>query len=73
MSGFDLERAVSEHGRALLTRAYALLCDWHEAEDAVQDAFASAYEHSGKFNGKSELAWLMKITEKQMPGPPAPP
>lgn len=65
MSGFDLERAVSEHGRALLTRAYALLCDWHEAEDAVQDAFASAYEHSGKFDGKSELAWLMKITENK--------
>lgn len=65
MSSFDLERAVDEHGRALLARAYALLCDWHEAEDVVQDAFASAYEHRGRFDGKNERAWLMKITENQ--------
>ena len=62
MSGFNLEKAVELYGRELFARAWALLCDWHEAEDAVQDAFVSAYTHRGSFDGRSERAWLHRIT-----------
>ena len=42
MNDFDLARAVEDYGARLFTYAYALLCNYHEAEDAVQDAFAAA-------------------------------
>ena len=58
---FDLERAVAEYGRELFARAYALLCDWQEAEDVVQEAFVAAYEHRAKLGG-AERAWLYKVT-----------
>ena len=39
---FNLEEAARLYTRELLARAWAMLGDWHEAEDAVQDAFAAA-------------------------------
>ena len=56
----ELERIVRQYGRELLMRAYALLCDWHEAEDTVQDTFAAAYLHRGGL-GELERAWLYKV------------
>ncbi len=60
MAGFELESAVEKYGRELFARAYALLCDWHEAEDAVQDAFVAAYEHRARLGG-NERAWLYRV------------
>ncbi len=31
MNDAELERMVRQYSRELLARAYALLCDWHEA------------------------------------------
>lgn len=60
MNDAELERIVGLYSRELMARAYALLCDWHEAEDAVQDAFAAAYLHRGAL-GDGERAWLYKV------------
>lgn len=62
MKRFDLEEAVQLYGRRMFSYAWALLCDWHEAEDAVQDAFVSAWQHRDGFDGKNVSAWLYKIT-----------
>ena len=57
---FNLEEAARLYTRELLARAWALLGDWHEAEDAVQDAFAAACEKPPKPGG--ERAWLHRVT-----------
>ena len=64
----ELERIVRQYGRELLMRAYALLCDWHEAEDTVQDTFAAAYLHRGGL-GELERAWLYKVVTNKCPEP----
>lgn len=56
----ELERMIELHGRELMARAYALLCDWHVAEDVVQDAFVAAYEHHAAL-GPDARAWLFKV------------
>ena len=57
---FNLEEAARLYTRELLARAWAMLGDWHEAEDAVQDAFAAACEKPPKPGG--ERAWLHRVT-----------
>lgn len=65
----DYESAVREMEELLSHRfayfhsvAYRLLGDAAEAEDAVQDAFFTAYQHLHQFRGDSPLsAWLATI------------
>jgi RNA polymerase sigma factor (sigma-70 family) len=58
---FDLEEAVRLYGRKLFRYVYTLLCDYHEAEDIVQDVFVSAYRGQARFDGENVSAWLHKI------------
>ncbi|HIS66917.1 MAG TPA: sigma-70 family RNA polymerase sigma factor [Candidatus Scatomorpha merdipullorum] len=61
MKEFDLEEAMRLYSGRLFAYALALLCDRHEAEDAVQDAFVSAYVKRSRFKGEGELTWLYAI------------
>ena len=62
MGKFKLEDAVARYGRTLFAYAYSLLGDYHEAEDAVQEAFAAAHQSRERFDGANERAWLCRIT-----------
>lgn len=42
--------------------AYRLMGDSDSAQDAVQDAFISAYHHLGSYRGGSFKAWVLRIT-----------
>jgi len=57
-----LEAAVARYGGALFRYCAGILCDWHEAQDAVQETFIKAYtrqeiyREDGNFGG-----WLYRI------------
>ena len=56
------ERLVRRHAANLLVVTRRLLGDEHEAQDAVQDAFASAFRALPKFEAESRLStWLHRI------------
>ena len=42
-----LTRAVEQYGQELLRYCHHILCDYHEAQDAVQTAFLKAWERAG--------------------------
>lgn len=57
------ERLVREHGGRMLAVARRMLRGENEAEEAVQDAFISAFKAIGKFEGGAKLStWLHRIT-----------
>lgn len=58
----ELEEVINLYGEKLLRYATAILCDYHEAENVVQDVFLSAYQNRKAFDGKNLSAWLHKIT-----------
>ena len=60
-----LEEIIDIYGEGLLRYATAILCDYQEAEDIVQDSFIAAYENRSKFDGKNLSAWLYKIVYNQ--------
>jgi RNA polymerase sigma-70 factor, ECF subfamily len=54
---------MQRKNHALWRIARAILKDESEAEDAVQDAYVSAFTHLGDFRGESSLStWLSRIT-----------
>lgn len=56
------ERLVREHTPHLLAVARRLLPNEHDARDAVQEAFLSAFKSIGTFEGGSRLStWLHRI------------
>ncbi len=56
------ERLVSENIARMLQVARRIVRDEHEAQDAVQDAFLSAYNAIARFDGRSSLGtWLHRI------------
>lgn len=58
----ELEEIIALYGEKLLRYATAILCDYHEAENIVQEVFLSAYQNRNHFDGKNLSAWLYKIT-----------
>jgi RNA polymerase sigma-70 factor, ECF subfamily len=60
--GAAFEKLVRTHGGRMLAVAWRMLGDEHAAQDAVQDAFLSAYRALGDFGGQSRLStWLHRI------------
>ena len=57
-----LEEVINIYGEKLLRYATAILCDYQEAEDVVQESFIAAYQNRNKFDGENLSAWLYKIT-----------
>lgn len=57
-----LEEVINFYGEKLLRYATAILCDYQEAEDVVQESFIAAYQNRNKFDGENLSAWLYKIT-----------
>jgi RNA polymerase sigma-70 factor, ECF subfamily len=56
------EHAVQLYGGRMLATARRFLNNEHDAQDAVQEAFASAFRALDKFNGEAMLStWLHRI------------
>jgi RNA polymerase sigma factor (sigma-70 family) len=58
----ELEEIINLYGEKLLRYATAILCDYHEAENVIQEVFLSAYQSRTAFDGSNLSAWLYKIT-----------
>lgn len=58
----ELEEIIHLYGEKLLRYATTILCDYHEAENIVQEAFLSVYQNRDTFDGTNLSAWLYKIT-----------
>ena len=58
-----LEIIINQYSSALLRYCHSILCDYHEAQDAVQVSFIKAYQNRDKFKGgdKDLLNFLYKI------------
>jgi RNA polymerase sigma-70 factor, ECF subfamily len=57
-----LEVILSRHRPSFYRKAYQCLGNAADAEDAVQNALLSAYEHLDQFRGEAQLStWLMAI------------
>ncbi len=56
----ELEEVINLYGERLLCYATAILCDYHEAENVVQEVFISAYENRTTFDGKIFLHGCIK-------------
>lgn len=57
----SFNRLVLNYQDLLFNQAYRMMGDSESAEDAVQDAFISAYQHLQYFRGGSFKAWLLRI------------
>src|ERR1700739_3983540 len=60
---------MQRHNRRLYRIARGVLRDSAEAEDAVQEAYVSAFPHLASYRGESSLAaWLARITMNEALG-----
>ena len=58
----EFQDVVSRYLPSFYRRAYRYVGDPHDAEDAVQDALLSAYNHLDQFKGTAKMAtWLTTI------------
>ncbi len=63
------QQLMRRHNTALFRAARAILRDDADAEDALQEAYLSAYRHIGEFRGQSRLStWLTRIVINQSLG-----
>ncbi len=61
-----MEALMRRHNRVLFRTARAILRDDAEAEDAVQEAYMSAYRALPTFRGESKLStWLVRIVANE--------
>ncbi len=61
-----MEALMRRHNRVLFRTARAILRDDAEAEDAVQEAYMSAYRALPSFRGESKLStWLVRIVANE--------
>ncbi len=59
----DFNEVVEKYGDFVYNVALRMTSDPHEAEDAMQDAFISAYKAFERFRGESAITtWLYRIT-----------
>ena len=57
-----LADAIELYGQPLLRYCHHILCDYHEAQDAVQTTFIKAYDNRSRFRaGTSLSAWLYRL------------
>lgn len=57
-----VEEIVNEYGNMLFKLCIVLLCNEHDAQDAVQETFVRYMEHAPVFQSKEhEKAWLTKV------------
>jgi RNA polymerase sigma-70 factor (ECF subfamily) len=50
------------HSSKILRTTYRITRNWEDAEDALQDAFLSAFVHLNKFEGRSSFSsWVTRI------------
>lgn len=57
-----LAEAAGRYAQPLLRYCHHMLCDYHEAQDAVQTVFLKAWEHRERFaRGTNLSAWLYRI------------
>lgn len=67
LSQADFNRLVEEHGPGLYRLAYRLVGNRHEAEDAVQETYRSAWSNRAAFDSDlSERAWLATILRRRV-------
>lgn len=58
----SMEDVLSQRGASFYRRAYRVLGNTADAEDAVQDALLSAYKHLDQFRGQAQMStWLSSI------------
>ena len=58
----ELDAVVAQYGQPLLRYCHHILCDYHEAQDAVQTTFLKAWEHWDSFQpGGNRSAWLYRL------------
>jgi RNA polymerase sigma-70 factor (ECF subfamily) len=63
----EFNHLVSQHAAALYRLAFRMLGDPHEAEDAVQDAFRSAWQGRERYEAaRGERAWLTVILRRRV-------
>ena len=57
-----LSQMIDCYGQPLLRYCHHILCDYHEAQDAVQITFYKAYTHRARFQSGTNLsAWLYRL------------
>lgn len=58
----EIEQAVNKYGNMLFRTCLVLLCNEHDAEDAVQDTIIKYITKSPTFHDSNhEKAWLLKV------------
>ena len=59
---YELRCAIELYGQPLLRYCHNILCDYSEAQDAVQMTFIKAYNKRNSFKNRTSLsAWLYRI------------
>lgn len=56
-----LELAIDRYGEGILRYVTAIVCNYHDAEEVVQEVFIAAYQGRDKFDGENLKGWLYKI------------
>lgn len=60
----NIERIVETYSDMLFKICFVMLCNEHDAEDAVQDTFIKYISQSPDFdNAEYEKAWLIRVSE----------
>lgn len=78
-----LAAAIRQYGQGLLRYCHHILCDYHEAQDAVQITFCKAWERRTRCRTGALPAWLYRLVyttcvdilrqrKRWRPLPPAP-